>query len=476
MAIFGNLRAKRLTRKAHKLVAQANRTPEKVARETKIGQAKRLSDRADQLRSGTVSDLSQWFTLVTSPPNGYLMPAVGFSDSNLTRLLMASAWSWAAITGNSKAMASVPVIIQRRVGGSWVTDPAHPLNAFVTDPLGRDDNLPYWSWQQLFYVTAVHRYIAGNAYWIPVDVNGQLDSVGVWFNPGGVTAVENIYKAPIEYKLTGYQGTIVKPASEVVNIMAPSPDSYWQGLAPLSVALRAIETDYQAAERQRYNLRNKVAPGMIVSIETPLGPNPTQRTNVKDELIDNYQSAENDGTPWVIGGAAKIHPPLTSTELQYFDTRAFSRDEILAVIGMPPPVAGVLDRAILNNFTAANTLWWNHYLVPVINEIYGAINAQLVRKYYPAGDVRIWYDLTGSDVALQLFRERIQVGLELQKLGYCTNDINSRLGLEMPEHEYLDLPNTQLIQAGRTEEMTEAVEETDGSEESETTETETDAA
>jgi hypothetical protein len=349
------------------------------------------------------------------------------------------------------------VIVQRKGPAGWITDPDHELNRFTEDPLGRDDNLPYWSWQQLFYVSALHRYVVGNSFWLPVEVKGKLDSVVLWLSPDGVTATENAYKAPVEFKLTGSQGSITKPAAEVVNIMAPSPDSYWKGLAPLSVALRAIETDYQAAERQRYNLRNKVAPGMIVSIETPLGPKPDQRGNIMDELVDNYQAAEKDGTPWVIGGAAKVHPPLTSTELQYFDTRAFSRDEILAVIGMPPPVAGVLDRAILNNFTAANTLWWNHYLVPVINEIYGAINAQLIRKYYPDGDVRIWYDLTGSDVALQLFRERIQVGLELQKLGYPTNEINKRLGLEMTEHPILDLPNTQLIQAGRTEEMLEAI-------------------
>jgi phage portal protein BeeE len=391
-------------------------------------------------------------------PDSYLFPAM-YYDTEMTRLLAASSWSWAAITGNSRAMASLPVVVQERRGDRWVNAPSnHPLWKWTDDPLGPDEDLPFWSWSQLFYTLCVHRYVAGNAYMIPQIVNGDVYSVALILNPLGVRAEEQCgTHAPTKYIMTGggalgCSGVPTEWAPrDIVNIMAPNPSSYWKGLSPLSVAMRPVQTDSTAAERQNANLKNKVAPGMIVSVESQSGMpgvNSTQADAMLQQLQDGYQRAECDGTPWIIGGAAKIQPPMGANELQYFDTRAFARDEILAVIGMPPTVAGVLDKAILNNVKVLTVNWWGQYLFPVLGETYAAMNAQLIRPHY-GRDTRLWYDLSDTNIALQLLSARLDVAAQFQQLGYSTNDIATRLDLGMEPRDYLNLPNHDLIRAGR---------------------------
>jgi len=401
------------------------------------------------------SDVDELFTVIGGDTD-YLIPGVAFADTDVDRLLRASAWSWAAITGNAKAMSLLAPVVQERVGGSWERAPdTHPLWTFLADPLGPDATLPYWPWSQLFYVTALHYYTGGNAYWKPVVVGGDVVAVVPILDPGSVKAEEDpVFKAPTVYVLPrqGQRPEARWAPDEIVNIMAPSAGSFWRGSSPLRAALRSVEIDHVATDRQRYNIRNRVSPGLTISLDKPLGPTPDQRKDTKAELMNDYSDRQDDGKPWIVGGGARVVPGVTPAELQVFETKRFAREEILAVIGMPPPVAGILDKAILNNFEVSNITWWNHHLFPVLQQIVNTVNSQMVQRHYGHG-TRIWYDLSGTDVALQLLDARLDRGLKLQTLGYSTNDINTALDLGMETHDYLDIPNQQFIVSGRIQEI-----------------------
>lgn len=447
MSLWGDWRKGRQAAKAKRLQSRASRLHARAVK-------------AEAAHAGITSEtLGQFFTLI-APPDGFLIPFTGFTDTSLERLLRASAWAWAAVNGNSQAMASLPVVVQERTGGKWTPAPDnHPLWRFVDDPLGPDKAFPFWAWEQLFWVTLVHRYGVGNSFWVPQIVEGDLFAVQPLLQPGQMRAVENkVTRAPTEFKYSAGGQTFALPPDKIVNIMAPSPSSFWKGLAPLAVALRSIETDHLAGERTKYFLQNMIAPGAIVAIQGAMGPTAGQKKTVKEILIEDFQASDKSGMPWVIGGNVTVHDPPKQTDMQLLDTRRYHRDEILAVIGMPPPVAGVLDRAILNNFETANRTWWNHYLFPILGSVYNTINVQLVRPTYGSG-VRLWYDLVSTDIALQLFGARVDEALKLSKLGYSTNDINQHLKLGMPEHDYLDLPQQGLIQAGRLQDLKDIVAE-----------------
>jgi hypothetical protein len=274
--------------------------------------------------------------------------------------------------------------------------------------------------------------------------------------PGQVTAIEDAaFGAPVEYRIT-LPGRIVTMApSQMVNIMAPSAGSFWRGASALRAALVPVDTDAMATARQNANLNNYIGFGHILSSKAPLGPSETQRTKLVTELQNQFMEAVNQGKPFVAGGGIEVSGNPVGPELGVFDTKRFSRTEILAIIGMPPTVAGILDKAILNNFGVSVTTWWGTHLLPVLQQLLGSINAQMVQRVY-GPDTRIWYSLAGTDVGHQLLNAKLDVGLKLQTLGYVTNDINERLELEMPKRPYLDIPNQGAIIAGRAEDVSNA--------------------
>lgn len=417
------------------------------------GMAQRAFDGGFAITSGLQG------TSTTSP---YLTPLssglVNFSfydsQSNMDRLLMASAWSWAAIRGNAAAISSLVPVVQERSGGTWAKAPdTHPLWSFLGDPLGTDDALPYWPWSQLVFVSTLHYYIAGNAWWVPQVVGGDIRAVVPILQPGQVTAIEDAaFGAPIEYRIT-LPGRIVTLApSQMVNIMAPSAGSFWRGSSALRAALVPVDTDAMATARQNANLNNYLGFGHMLSTKQPLGPSKEQRAALTTELQDLFLDATNQGKPFVAGGGIEVTGNPVGPELGVFDTKRFTRTEILAVIGMPPTVAGILDKAILNNFGVSVTTWWGTHLLPVLQQLLGSINAQMVQRVY-GPNTRIWYSLAGTDVGHQLLNAKLDVGLKLQTLGYVTNDINERLELEMPTRPYLDIPNQGAIIAGRAQDV-----------------------
>jgi hypothetical protein len=396
--------------------------------------------------------------LGSTTPLPYLTPLTGgisgvaFCDSaaNIDRLLMASAWSWAAITGNAKAISQLIPVVQEKSGGDWQKAPdTHPLWDWIADPLGPDDTLPFWPYSQLSYVMTVHYYVTGNHYWVPTVVGGDLTAVTPILDCRRVTATEDqTHYAPTEYRISTPGGDIVLSPSELVNIMAPSAGSFWRGSSALRAALVPVDTDAVATVRQNANLNNHLGMGQIITTKGKLGPNIEQRQTLQASLQADYQQVQNQGLPWIVGGDVDVKGNPVGPELQVFETKQFSRTEILAVIGMPPTVAGILDKAILNNFGVSVTTWWNTHLVPVIMQELGTINAQLVRPLYGKG-TRIGYSIAGTDVGLQLQNAKLDNALKLQTLGYSTNDINEALRLEMPWRDYLDIPNQAAIIAGR---------------------------
>lgn len=410
----------------------------------------------------SITSLSQLGYPLVIPPDGYLTPITGglgvvFRDpeSDLDRLLQASAWSWAAITGNAKAISMLVPQVEETVGGTWEKAPLeHPLWGWLDDPLGTDATLPYWPYSHLSMVTTMHQYVVGNGFWVPTIVRGDLRAVYPILNPQSVTATEStqLPGVPIEYRWSSTAGYRTFAPDELINLMVPSGGSFWRGSSALRVALGAVDIDAVAVARQAANLNNHLGANLILNNMQPLPPNKEQRKAFKDELIEDHREVAKQGDPLVIGGMQVTANPVSSPELQVFETKRFARTEILGVIGMPPAVAGILDKMILNNFKVAVVTWWHTHLLPMVQQQLGSINAQLVRPLY-GNSTRISYSLAGTDVSLQLLSAKLDVAVQLMQLGYSTNDINEMLALGMPTRDYLNIPQQGALIAGRLDDV-----------------------
>ena len=403
------------------------------------------------------SDMSA-FSLVLAP-DGYLLPSISFSDTDLERLATAAVWSYVAIKHNSASMAALPAVVQQLEHGQWKKIPDHPLYDLIRDPLGPSKRTQFWSWSHLLELVMMHRYLCGNAYLVPAAraTGDRILALYPLLQPHSMKAKEDQTGEPEYYTYRGKR----YETNQIVNVMAPSPGSFWRGLAPIKAALNDITTSAYASERQKYDLKNRIGAGTIITVNDPYGTGfqDSQLTDLENKIKEKFSSVTNQGDPIALSDATvDLKAPPTAGDLQYFDTLKWNRDNMLAVLGMPPPIAGVLDNAILSNFKVATRIHWTSFLFPILNSVYSSINSQLIHRVY-GDNVRLWYDFSDSDIALALFEQRLDVALKLQKLGYSTNDINDRMRLEMPDRPELAIVNTQLVQAGRLDELRELLDQ-----------------
>ena len=385
------------------------------------------------------------------------IPASQFSGSgDMKALYEGCVWSYACICANATEAASLGAMVQHREGGRWIRAEHRDLQSLLDEPSGpvpAGHVSPYQrTWQQLIFLLASHLDLDGNAYLDPTLVRDGRRIYSVMpLLPSRVTITEDPETLYPDHYTAGAQ---VYSTDQLVHIQYPSPFSLSSGHAPIQAALRAIEIDYSAEQRVRWNLENKISPGVIVTVKGFFGATSEQRSKVLSYLSENYQGASRDGTPLVFGEGTEVAAaPSQKSEVDYRAIEAWQRDKILATFLTPPPVVGVYDDATLNNFATAFRMWWMIRLFPVLRMIYSAINSQLIAPIY-GQDWRLWYDDTSSEIAILLEQERAEAAGKFVAMGYPPNLATKHVGIDIEHVPVLDAPLQNLALAGRQEPQT----------------------
>lgn len=379
------------------------------------------------------------------------IPAAQFQAHSLERTLEASAWSYSCITANAEAASSLAPVVQRageQGEDRWVDVRDDDLNELLQEPFGGIRSLPKWDWKQLSE-TALQQYLlCGNAWIKPLFANrGQkVKALHLLMQPNAMQATEDSRKVPVLFQ----HGSDKYKPSELVNIMNCSPDSYWRGQSPTRAALQDIETDSLARTRQRYAMENRVGANLVFKVKGYFGPTSEEKKRVEKEISENYQGATKEGTPLIVGEKVDIDKvPDQNLSKEIFDARNFSQSGLLAVYRTPPPIIGQYQDATLQNFDRATRIWWMIALFPMLKSFFGSINQQAIWPIY-GKKLRLWFDLTGSDIGLLLLKDRGETAKILARdLGYPTNIASARVGLGMPYVPELDRPNMGVVVAGR---------------------------
>ncbi|MDY0001402.1 MAG: phage portal protein [Polyangia bacterium] len=379
------------------------------------------------------------------------VPSLQFFDSDADRLLQASTWAFACLSANATAAASLPPVVQKYEDGRWVrAADTHPLWNVLRSPFAATPGWPRWGWKSMFRSVILQLEITGAAYLRPAYADGRqrLAALYLFRYPSRMTPDEDPYTGLLRCFRYGVEEYGI---NDVVNLTEASASGFYKGVAPLSVALGAIETDATAALRQKSNLENKIAPGAHIKVSDffGVGISNEQRNEIVNYLTEEYSGASKDGLPFVTGEGTEITAPQTTRDLQYFETRRFARDELLGVLRTPPPVIGIYENATLQNFEKAISIWWMAHLFPMVDMVYDAINLQAVYPVY-GGRVRLWYDLSRTtQIGLLLMGQRLDIAKKIADLGYPANIASAEAGLDLPWVEGLDVVNTALIRAGR---------------------------
>lgn len=358
----------------------------------------------------------------------------------------ASVWVYTAITKISKSVGSVPWQVLERgeaIDDSPTPVPDSPATALLAKPNPRQGS-------NLFMRTLVdHLYLSGNA--IIKKTPGQVrtgkpgrgpkTTIEMWpLNPADVD-VKNARGGKIEYSVKLSNGKKMPiPTEEIIHFMFVDPANPLWGMSPLQAAAKIVDTDVKAISWNFTAMDNRAVPDGVFSFDQPL--NREQWEEAKDEVKTQYDGPDNARTPWVLGSGARwLQMTMTPAEMDFIESRKLSREEILAVFEVPPPVVGIYDNATLANIETARKIFWSDTIVPVMDVFRDQFNLSLAPDFGIeglGGSSWIAYDTTTVDAFQDNLVELVKAAQGLFELGIPMMQVNKILELGLQPWEGWD--------------------------------------
>lgn len=327
---------------------------------------------------------------------------MGAKDAAYKRSLMNS-WVYTAINFKASEMASGRLYIVQNQSGleeDAVPVTQHPFLQVLKRPnplMGRGYLWRYTHWWL---------DLSGNSYWfLAPDEDGNLAEI--WPMPANLVnpfpGDQNRMVDYYEYQVNGQIWPV--PAEYVCHFKYPNPFDYYRGLAPLVAALLAADSDSAMAFwNGAFFGQNNTMPSAIISLSSgnpnqPIDPQDVEA--VKEQLHSEFAANARNT---VVTNAYDMAVQLlgwNAKDMDFFNGRSFSRDEIYGIYGMP---AGMFDKSATEaNSTTADNVFKEKTLWPLMTNIYAdSITAQIMPHWYSTFDEARFEDVRPINRAMRI--------------------------------------------------------------------------
>ena len=284
---------------------------------------------------------------------------------------------------------------------------------------------PLLSYTDLFELTTIHLEIFGEAYWEIVKDELGIPIALYPLRPDRIKLIPDPkrYISGYIYSVNGEE--IRLDVNDVVHFRYHSPLNEFEALAPLKALIAPAILDlYAVAYNQRFFKHGTKIPG-ILTIDSSITEEEFDR--IKNKIMQFYSGVESAHKLLVLTGDVKYQEVGTRPkDFEFLSLRKMTREEILAVLGVPPALVGIFEYANYANSEVQRRMFWENTVIPIVRKISEAINHQLMPLF---GDYEVEFDL--SDVLKEDVKDIARSAQILVSQGIMTiNEWRERQGLD----------------------------------------------
>lgn len=375
-----------------------------------------------------------------------------------------SGWVHACLKPIGQAVAQVPLEF-------WTADPAldkraerlppdHPLNTLFSAPN------PLHTQAQFFDACAINMKLDGINAWLMTDAMGnpiagpidperpiteQLDvpvpSMIMPYRGRSIAFTTNKFGWPTEYMIGLWGGGSQRVSPRTLVIFRDyDPDNPVGGLSDVDAALSDIDLDWQAQRYQRAIIENSGDPGGWIQVEGQLAQ-PEEKA-LKNEAKEEFRVDKAGEWRILTGQNVKYVPnKMTPRDMEFRSLQEWTRDKIAAILGVPPPIIGVLDNATLANFEQCVRMFWlgGNGVLAYVKSVEDVINGHFLRRIKKDRTVPPTVVARFNTSGVKALQENKQLQLEIaQKLaaaniGLSIHDALKLVGIETEPLKFGDV-------------------------------------
>ena len=347
-----------------------------------------------------------------------------------------NAWVHAAAKAKARVMASVQPVVKignHRDRKGQVAPSNHPLQRMLDKPN------PFQTTTQFFEATSIFMDIEGEAFWVAWSEGGKPMRKGeiprevIAINPRYLVAERDPRTGLVlGWKYTGDRGTMVFTADQVGHPYEVNPTDYLRGLSPLQPAVLGIQFDFKAQAYNKALLNNGGDPGGILYSDSALTHD--EASALRSQWEDRHRGPLKNSRIAILSGGLKYErAPFSTRDMEFLQARKWSKDEIIAVLGVTRFEVGASDDYNRASAESAKAWLWQNTVLPRLRNLEDVFWHWICEPLGRGTGQDIWIEFDVSEVeALQLaMSEKFAQGIQLKSIGYDPNAINQRLELGM---------------------------------------------
>lgn len=330
----------------------------------------------------------------------------------------ANTWVFRAVRAKMDNAAKVPIMVRERAAeDEFEPAPGHPLQQLLDRPN------PFMSRQDLIERLVAHIELSGNALWSKVRGNSNGVVGELWpLNPDPISVIPSKQEFIAEYR---WEKEGVRKSFEPENIVHfryTDPENPRWGMGPIQAAAQAVDSDAQALDWQMNSFDHRAVPDGAFMFQ---GVGKEQFEAARQQIRNEYSGPQNSRKPLVLAaenGVEWIQMALSPAEMDFLETRKFTREEIATAFGVPLPILGTLEDVTLANYETARKDFWQDTMLPLLAVIRETIQRTLVPEFADQpGELKVQFDTSGIEVLHEGRSDKIEQLTSLVESGVPLN-------------------------------------------------------
>lgn len=313
-----------------------------------------------------------------------------WDEDKRIRVAAATSWIYADIRLLGQEVSAASLEVKQKVGEQRNSVPNHPAEQLLDNPNPLVDMLFIWQY------TIWWLNLRGDAYLFLAPEAGNENKIAeIWPVPADrITPIPdrfNLIKA-YAYKMPGGSRKLINP-KYIVHFQLPSPFSLIDGMAPLSAAALAMETEQGISGWQRDTyISGRGIPHSIISVDPDMGER--DFIAVSSQIRNDFQ--EERKVIITRAGDLKVgQVGLSQKEMDLVGQREFTRNELDVIfLGLEYHSSPDLDKArkALKEAT----------IHPLHKLLAGQLTLQLIHPYYGNDYFAEFEDIRAQDRSLNI--------------------------------------------------------------------------
>jgi HK97 family phage portal protein len=266
---------------------------------------------------------------------------------------------YAGIRVLAESVASLPLIVYRRLNPGKERAPDHPLYRVLHDQANPE--MTSFTWRE----TAMGHVVGWGNSFNEKQFDGAGRVIAIWpLRPDRMTVRRNAASQLIyQYRLPAPDyGTVEIPARRILHIRGLAYDGL-VGYSPATIMRRALQIAHAAQEYGERTFENNGRPGVVLTHPKTLSD--PARDRLENSWAKNHQGLSNAQRTAVLEeGVTVTEIGFPPEDTQFLETQKFQVRQIARGMRLPPHMIGDLEQATFSNIEQQAIDFVTHSLRP----------------------------------------------------------------------------------------------------------------